>query len=112
MGKNVVDVGCGTAVLAMAAAKIWPDTVLASDIDEVATDTASANVSCNDLEGRVNVVTCAGFEHPVLRETAPFDLIPREYSEGAADCVVYRYGALLFGGRICYPVRYFERTGR
>lgn len=75
VGKNVVDVGCGTAVLAMAAAKIWPDVVLASDIDEVATDTARANVTCNDLEGRIDVVTCAGFDHRVLREKAPYDLI-------------------------------------
>jgi ribosomal protein L11 methyltransferase len=75
IGKNVVDVGCGTAVLAMGAAKIWPEVVLASDIDEVATDTASANVTCNDLEGRIEVVTCAGFDHPRLREKAPYDLI-------------------------------------
>ncbi len=75
VGKNVIDVGCGTAVLAMGAAKIWPGVVLASDIDEVATDTASANVACNDLEGRIEVVTCAGFDHPVLREKAPYDLI-------------------------------------
>ena len=75
VGKNVVDVGCGTAVLAMGAAKIWPNVVLASDIDEVATDTAIANVSCNGLEGRVDVVTCAGFDHEVLRAKAPYDLI-------------------------------------
>ncbi|MCH8467298.1 MAG: 50S ribosomal protein L11 methyltransferase, partial [Roseinatronobacter sp.] len=35
-GRNVVDIGCGTAVLAMGAAKIWPDPVLASDIDAIA----------------------------------------------------------------------------
>ena len=74
-GRNVVDVGCGTAVLAMGAAKIWPGVVLASDIDEVATDTAAANVRCNDLEGRVDVVTCAGFEDAHLRDQAPYDLI-------------------------------------
>ncbi len=34
--RRVADIGCGTAVLAMAAARVWPDTVLASDIDEVA----------------------------------------------------------------------------
>ncbi|WP_150121126.1 50S ribosomal protein L11 methyltransferase, partial [Sulfitobacter sp. HI0076] len=39
-GKNVVDIGCGTAVLAMAAARIWPEPVLASDIDEVAVEVA------------------------------------------------------------------------
>ena len=45
VGKSVVDLGCGTAVLAMGVAKIWPGVVLASDIDEVATDTASANIA-------------------------------------------------------------------
>ena len=75
VGRNVADIGCGTAVLAMAAAKIWPDRVLASDIDEVATDTASANIAANGLAGRIEVVTCAGFDHPVLRDAAPFDLV-------------------------------------
>lgn len=75
VGKNVADIGCGTAVLAMAAARIWPNTVLASDIDEVATDTAKANLAFNELENRVKVLTCAGFDHPDLRGKAPFDLI-------------------------------------
>ena len=75
VGKSVVDLGCGTAVLAMGVAKIWPGVVLASDIDEVATNTASANIACNNLVGRVNVITCAGFDHPLLRNNAPYDLI-------------------------------------
>ena len=75
MPKNVADIGCGTAVLAMGAAKVWDVPMIASDIDEVATDTAVANLSCNDLDGRVEVVTCAGFDHPRLRKEAPFDLI-------------------------------------
>ncbi len=74
-GHNVVDIGCGTAVLAMAAARIWPDTVLASDIDEVAVDVAQANVAANGLQGRVNCVEAAGFDHPDLAAKAPFDLV-------------------------------------
>ncbi|MDD8024603.1 MAG: 50S ribosomal protein L11 methyltransferase [Paracoccaceae bacterium] len=72
---NVADIGCGTAVLAMGAAKLWPETVLASDIDPVAVDTAAANVVANDLEGRVMCVEAAGFEHPQLKAAAPYDLI-------------------------------------
>ncbi|MDG1069653.1 MAG: 50S ribosomal protein L11 methyltransferase [Sulfitobacter sp.] len=75
VGKRVVDIGCGTAVLAMGAARIWADTVLASDIDEVAVDVARANVVANGLEGRVNCVEAAGFDHPSLAEAAPFDLV-------------------------------------
>ena len=75
IGKNVVDIGCGTAVLAMAVARIWPNPVLASDIDEVAVDVAAANVSCNDLDGRVTCLVAAGFEHETLHSAAPYDLI-------------------------------------
>ena len=45
--RRVADIGCGTAVLAMAAARVWPEAeaVLASDIDRVAVDVAEANVT-------------------------------------------------------------------
>lgn len=75
VGKSVLDVGCGTAVLAMAAACIWPGIVLASDIDEVAVDVACANVQANGLDGRVKCVEAAGLSHPDLAAAAPFDLI-------------------------------------
>lgn len=73
--RNVVDIGCGTAVLAMAAAKLWPEPVRASDIDPVAVETAAANVKANGLEGRVLCLEAAGFAHPALRGAAPFDLV-------------------------------------
>ena len=73
--SKVLDLGCGTAVLAMAAAKVFPQTVMASDIDEVAVDVAEANVKANDLTGRVNCVEAMGFDHDDLRNGAPFDLI-------------------------------------
>lgn len=75
VGKSVVDIGCGTAVLAMASARIWPDDVLASDIDQVAVDVAMANVRANGLEGRVRCVEAAGFDHSDITACAPFDLI-------------------------------------
>ncbi len=74
-GRHVVDIGCGTAVLAMAAARIWPAPVLASDIDEVAVEVARSNVAANGLEDRVTCVEAAGFDHPALRSAGPFDLI-------------------------------------
>ncbi|THD72900.1 50S ribosomal protein L11 methyltransferase [Thalassobius vesicularis] len=73
--KNVIDVGCGTAVLAMGAARIWPNPVMASDIDEVAVDVAEANVRVNNLEGRVICVEAAGFENDAIKAKAPFDLV-------------------------------------
>lgn len=75
VGLNVADIGCGTAVLGMAAARIWPNPVLASDIDEVAVDVADANVKANDLEGRVICLEAAGFGHAELKAKAPYDLV-------------------------------------
>jgi len=72
---SVADIGAGTAVLAMAAAHLWPETVLASDIDAVAVEVATANVAANGLEGRVHCVEAAGFDHPEIAAAAPFDLV-------------------------------------
>ena len=75
VGQNVADIGCGTAVLGMAAARIWPNPVIVSDIDEVAVEVAEANVRANKLEGKVLCVEAAGFGHPDLAARAPFDLV-------------------------------------
>ncbi len=72
---RVVDIGCGTAVLAMAAAHVFPDPVIASDIDAVAVEVAAANVAANGLAGRVTCVEAAGFDAPALAAAAPFDLV-------------------------------------
>ena len=73
---KVADIGCGTAVLALAAAAVLPDAlVIASDIDQVAVDVAEANVAINGLDGRVECLEAAGFDHPRLTAEAPFELI-------------------------------------
>ncbi|MBC7165283.1 MAG: 50S ribosomal protein L11 methyltransferase [Roseovarius sp.] len=75
VARSVLDLGCGTAVLAMAAARIWPGVVLASDIDAVAVEVAEVNVAANGLAGRVRVFEAEGLAHPELRAAAPYDLI-------------------------------------
>ena len=71
----VADIGCGTAVLAMAAAQVWPEEVLAADIDDVAVDVALANVRANNLTDRVRCLVSAGFDHPDLAGESQFDLV-------------------------------------
>lgn len=75
VARRVADIGGGTGVLAMAAARVWPATAIAGDIDPLATGTARENVAANGLAGRVACVTAAGFRHPRLRAGAPYDLI-------------------------------------
>lgn len=73
---KVADIGCGTAVLAMAAAKTLPEAlVIASDIDRVAVDVAEANVAINGLDGRIECLEAAGLDHARIRAAGPFDLV-------------------------------------
>lgn len=73
--ERIADIGAGTAVLAMAAARLYPVIVAAGDIDPVAVDTARANVIANGLTGRVECVEAVGFDHPLLDRAAPYDLV-------------------------------------
>ncbi len=75
VARNVADIGCGTGVLAMAAARLWPAQVIASDIDPLAVETARANARANRLGPRLRCRVATGFNHPDLRAAAPFDLI-------------------------------------
>jgi ribosomal protein L11 methyltransferase len=73
---KVADIGCGTAVLAMAAAATLPEAqVIASDIDRVAVDVAEANVAINGLMGRVECLEAAGLDHARIVAAGPYDLI-------------------------------------
>jgi ribosomal protein L11 methyltransferase len=73
---RVADIGCGTAVLALAARRVWRDAgVIASDIDEVAVETSEANAAFNGMSGEITCVTAPGFDHDAIHAAAPFDLI-------------------------------------
>lgn len=72
--RNVLDLGCGSGVLAIAAAKIWRTRVMASDVDPTATSVARENLRENAVVG-VRPVTAEGLGHPALAERAPYDLI-------------------------------------
>ena len=74
--KRIVDLGCGTAVLAIAAARAFPAArVLAVDNDPIATAVARANVRLNRVAARVRVLTASGFDHAVSRAFRPVDLV-------------------------------------
>lgn len=73
--KNVIDVGCGTAVLAMAAARIFSANVIASDIDSVAHSVAKMNILANGLDRNIQCFEASGFAHEQIKIKNPFDLI-------------------------------------
>jgi ribosomal protein L11 methyltransferase len=73
--RNALDLGTGSAVLAIALAKLAHIPVLATDIDPVAIRVAAENVRTNGAAAWVETRTAPGFHHPVFTERAPFDLI-------------------------------------
>jgi|GWRWMinimDraft_9_1066018.scaffolds.fasta_scaffold00060_3 ribosomal protein L11 methyltransferase len=72
---RVLDLGCGTGVLGMAAAKLWRRKVVASDIDPIAVHVTRENAVRNGLAAFIRPVTAAGFAHPVIADAAPYDLV-------------------------------------
>ena len=73
--RNVLDLGCGTGLLAIGAAKLWRGRVIASDIDPVAVATTQANARANGEAPNLLAVTADGLTHPALAARAPYDLI-------------------------------------
>ena len=73
--RRVADVGCGTGVLAMAAARMWRVPCVATDIDPLAVATTRENLVANGVAPMVRTGCATGFRHDLLRAAAPFDLI-------------------------------------
>ena len=75
MPQRIFDLGCGTGVLAIAAAKACHVRVLATDIDPEAVRVTKLNAILNNLGPQVRALTAAGLHHHAIREAGPFDLI-------------------------------------
>ena len=73
--RRVLDVGCGTGVLAIAAALALKVPAIASDIDPEAVRAATDNARRNGASALVRTVTASGLAAPLIRSHAPYDLI-------------------------------------
>lgn len=73
--RRVVDLGTGTGVLAMAAAKALRRSVACGDLDPAAVEAARDNARSNGVPRFVRPVRAAGLAHPLLRAGAPYDLV-------------------------------------
>jgi len=72
---SILDLGTGSGVLAIAAARALRQRVLATDIDAEAVRVARANARLNRVGALVEVVTADGVTSRALSARGPFDLI-------------------------------------
>jgi ribosomal protein L11 methyltransferase len=73
--RRVLDLGTGTGVLAIAAAKALHGKVLASDIDPPSVKVARENARLNGTGHRVQPIRATGFAAPDFAGCGPFDLV-------------------------------------
>jgi ribosomal protein L11 methyltransferase len=73
--RRPLDMGTGTGILAMAAARRWSCPVLACDIDAGSVHVARENVRENGLAARIRLLRSDGYRDKAIRRAAPFDLV-------------------------------------
>ena len=73
--RRVLDLGTGTGVLAIAAAKALRIKVLASDIDPLSVRVAADNARLNGSGDLVETIRATGFAAPEFAQRGPFDLV-------------------------------------
>lgn len=72
---RILDLGTGSGILAMAAARLLGRPVLAVDIDPWSVRTTRANARRNGLPNRVQAGLADGWASPAVRRAAPYDLV-------------------------------------
>ena len=70
---KVLDVGCGTGVLAIAAARCGAKTPVGTDIDRVSVRISRENAKVNRVRARF--VHASGLDHPDVRRSGPYRLV-------------------------------------
>jgi ribosomal protein L11 methyltransferase len=73
--RRVLDLGTGTGVLAIAAARALHEKILASDTDPLSVQVARENARLNVSGHLVQAIRATGFSAPQFAAAAPFDLV-------------------------------------
>lgn len=95
--RRVLDVGTGSGILAVAAAKLWRSPVVASDIDKEAAAAAGRNSRRNGVGLYMRARAAAGYRDPLLRR-ARYDLVLSNIFSRPLALLARDLGAVLEGG--------------
>jgi ribosomal protein L11 methyltransferase len=88
--NRVLDLGCGNGILGLMAARHWGAQVIAADIKQEAVTATLDNAQENGLKHHIHAVRSDGCQHPIIQQSAPYDLIlcnilAEKLTEFAAD---------------------------
>ncbi len=73
--RRILDVGTGSGILAMAAARLLHRPVMGTDIEPWSVRTAAGNARLNRLSNMVRVRLANGWHHPAVSGGGPYDLV-------------------------------------
>jgi len=73
--RRILDLGTGSGVLAIAAAKLLHQHILATDIDPRAARVAAANAKLNETAGYIRAIKADGWMDRRIKRAAPYDLV-------------------------------------
>ena len=72
---NVLDLGCGSGILAIAVARTWNASVTVADIDPESVRVARHHIALNGLSARIKACVADGYHRRSVRQAAPYDLV-------------------------------------
>jgi ribosomal protein L11 methyltransferase len=102
-GKNVLDMGCGTGILAILAAKMGAERITAIDYDEVCYDSTIENSALNHID---NIVPICGSKEAIPDEQ--FDIILANINRNILIEQMERYTAVLKPGGDIYFSGFYQ----
>lgn len=73
---NILDMGCGSGILAIGASKLWAEAdIVAVDNDPLCVEATIDNAKINSVSKRMQIALSDGYESDLVKKNAPFDLI-------------------------------------
>lgn len=96
---RALDMGCGSGILAIAMARLWPEArLLACDNDPDAVAVAAENTARNGVEARIECVAGEGFAAPRIAAARPFAVIVANILAGPLTAMATDLAAALAPG--------------